>query len=184
MSSGQGQSSAQNRPSLPRSFVVLVGLTSTAILLQAITAGVFVGQDGRDSWVNVHGVIADVTWLCALVTAIVAFRRVRPVQPRLWVASATLFVLALAQTGLGHLISDGGMDSLIVVHVPLAMIIFGLTIWLAVTTARQAHHVGIDPYDDSDIRSRKVSRSLTSDAGPQKAFAGQDRGGADATDFS
>lgn len=172
------------RSALPRSFSILVGLTSAAIFLQAVTAGAFVSQSGRDGWVTIHGVIADMTWVLALLTAVIAFRRVRAVRPRLWAASATLFVLALAQTGLGHLISDGGMDSLILVHVPLAMIIFGLTIWLAVAAARPARDVGTDPYGDSSAAAAKVSRSLTAGASPNLAFARQDREGEDATDAS
>jgi hypothetical protein len=49
--------------------------------------------------------------------------------------SATLFVLDLAQTGIGHLIIDEGQDGLILVHVPLAFLLFGLTIWLSVRAA-------------------------------------------------
>lgn len=135
-------------------FLRLVGLTSLAVLVQAVTAGIFVNQEGRDSWVDVHGVIADVTWVLALVTAIVAFRRVRQVHRALWIGSAALFVLALAQTGIGHLITDGGMDGLIVVHVPLAMVIFGLTVWLSVTAARSRRHgSGPVPYGEEPARS-------------------------------
>lgn len=151
---------APNRSAVPKSLTILIGLTSSAILLQAVTAGVFVDQSGRDSWVTVHGLIADATWVLALVTAIVAFRSVRRARPELWVGSATLFVLALAQTGLGHLITDGGMDGLIVVHVPLAMIVFGLAIWLAVTAARP-HRFAVDPYGEAEHTPENVSRSLT-----------------------
>jgi hypothetical protein len=138
---------------LPRSFTLLVALTSLAVLVQGITAGLFVNQEGRDGWVTVHGVIADVTWVSALGTAIVGFRTVRRMHHRLWLLTALLFVLALAQTGVGHLITDGGMDGLIIVHVPLAMVIFGLTIWLVVATAH-ARRTGrlIAPYADEPVR--------------------------------
>jgi heme A synthase len=143
-------------------FVRLVGLTGLGVLLQAVTAGAFVSQDGRDSWVNVHGVIADVTWVLALITAVYAFRRVRPSgHRRLWAGAAALFVLLLAQTGLGHLITDGGMDGLIVVHVPVAMIIFGLVAWLsfAAATARR-HGAAPAPYD-ADTAGRGAATEAT-----------------------
>ena len=154
----------QTNAAVPRTFVRLVGLTAVGVLLQAVTAGVFVGQDGRDSWINAHGVIADVTWVLALVTAVYALRRVRPTgHRRLWIGSALLFVLALAQTGIGHLITDAGMDGLIVVHVPLAMLIFGLAAWLshAAVTARRATSP-VDPYGGAGTertRSRTPQRS-------------------------
>lgn len=146
---------------MPRSLSILIGVTSTAILLQAVTAGVFVDQEGRDSWVTVHGLIADATWICALATAVVAFRRVRRTRPDVWFGAAALFVLALAQTGLGHLITDGGMDWLIVLHIPVAMIIFGLSIWLAVAAARSSREVAVDTYGGTRTAPDNVSRSLT-----------------------
>jgi heme A synthase len=124
---------------------VLVGLTSLGVLVQAVTAGLFVNQDGRDSWVDVHGVVADVTWVLALVTAAYAFHRLRRTHRTLFVGATALFVLALAQTGLGHLITDKGMDGLIVVHVPVAVLLFGLATWLSVATSRLRRQAP-DPY--------------------------------------
>jgi len=138
------------RPDLPPVFVAAIAICSTAVLLQAVTAGIFVNQDGRDSWVTVHGVIADVTWVSALVAAVVGLLRVRRSRPVLAYGTSTLFVLTLAQTGIGHLITDKGMDGLIVVHVPLAVLIFGLATFLVVALAR-AHQVlppVLDPYVD------------------------------------
>jgi hypothetical protein len=119
-----------------RPFALLTGLTTLAICVQAITAGQFVNQDGKDGWVTVHGVVADASWVLALATAVVAFLTIRRVQLRLVVASAALFVITLAQTGIGHLITDDGKDGLIGVHVPLAFVIFGLTAWLFVRALR------------------------------------------------
>jgi hypothetical protein len=45
-------------------------------------------------------------------------------------------VLALAQTGIGHLITDDGHDWLIAIHVPLAFVIFGLTSWITTRSIR------------------------------------------------
>ena len=112
-------------------FSVVSWLTSFAILTQGVLAGVFIGHENREGWVTAHGVVADVSWVLALATVVVGFRTVRRAQPRLWWAAVALFVLALAQTGVGHLITDEGMDGLVVVHVPLAMAVFGLTAWVS-----------------------------------------------------
>jgi hypothetical protein len=44
-----------------RPFALLASVTSVAIFFEALTAGQFVSQDGKDSWITVHGVIADVS---------------------------------------------------------------------------------------------------------------------------
>ena len=40
-------------------------------------------------------------------------------------------MITLAQTGIGHLISDRGDEELVAIHVPLAFVIFGLTSWIS-----------------------------------------------------
>lgn len=125
-----------------RAFAVLSALTTLAILLQAVTAGQFVQREGQDSWVTVHGVIADASWVLALITAGYGFRKLRSTHRLLVDAAVVLFIATLAQTGIGHLITDDGQDGWIAVHVPLAVVIFGLTGWLtlrAVRTSRGAH---------------------------------------------
>jgi hypothetical protein len=117
-------------------FFIACCATSVAILAQAVTAGVFVNKTGADNWVTVHGLIADVSWVLALLTAIIGFFSIRRATPRLEYWAIALFVVTLAQTGLGHLITDYGDDSLIEVHVPLAMVIFGLTVWITVRAGR------------------------------------------------
>jgi hypothetical protein len=116
-------------------FAALTGLTSLVIFLQAIIAGQFVSQPGQQGWVTIHGVVADVAWGLALVTAIYAVAGLRRAVPGLVVAAIVLFVLTLAQTGIGHLITGHGDDGWIAVHVPLAFVIFGLTLWLSVRAA-------------------------------------------------
>jgi len=55
----------------------LVWLTTGAIFCQAIIAGQFVSQDGKDGWITVHGVVADASWVLSLVTAGYAFLTLR-----------------------------------------------------------------------------------------------------------
>lgn len=119
-----------------RMFFVACCAASIAILAQAVTAGVFVDKAGADNWVTVHGIIADASWVLTLVSAVVGFVTIRRATPRLEYWAVALFVLTLAQTGLGHLITDYGKDALIEVHVPLAMVIFGLTVWITVRAGR------------------------------------------------
>ena len=44
-------------------------------------------------------------------------------------------VLLLVQTVLGHLITDVEADGLIGVHVPVALLVFGLAVWLSIRGA-------------------------------------------------
>jgi uncharacterized membrane protein len=124
-----------------RLFAAFTGVTSLLIFLQAVTAGEFVSQEDRDPWIAVHNVIGNLTVLVALAVAIftiVAFRASHRVL--MW-ASIALFVLLLIQTVLGHLITDAEQDGWIGVHVPLALVVFGLTIGLSIraTVLRKAN---------------------------------------------
>lgn len=113
----------------PRSaaFNALVGLTTLAILLQGLWAGIFL-QDADEVWVNVHGAGAYVTAILALAATIVAVVRLRP-RTDLVVASVVLTLLILIETGLGVGVR-GGTRGLTVVHVPLALLIMGMAVWL------------------------------------------------------
>ncbi|HEY4152414.1 MAG TPA: hypothetical protein VGM38_03765 [Pseudolysinimonas sp.] len=118
-----------------RVFNMLVGVTSLGILLQAITAGEFVSQRGRGAWIDVHNIIATVTIVVALALMIVGIVSVRRIDRVLNWSAIVLFVLLLVQTVLGHLITDAHVDGLIGVHVPVALVVFGLAVWLSVRGA-------------------------------------------------
>ncbi|MES2169682.1 MAG: hypothetical protein V4479_03015 [Actinomycetota bacterium] len=113
-------------------FSALVGLTSLAIFVQAIVAGEFVSQKHRDGWINVHDIVANVVAVLALATMIFTIVALRKVSRALLVGTIVLLVLVVAQTFIGHQITDGSQDWLIGVHVPLAFIIFALAIWLPI----------------------------------------------------
>jgi heme A synthase len=72
----------------------------------------------------------------ALITAGYAWWTLRASHPRMVAWCMTLFVSTLAQTGIGHWITDDGHDWLIGVHVPLAFIIFRLTTWISTRAIR------------------------------------------------
>jgi hypothetical protein len=132
------QASAGGAVALGRSapaFAALTGLTSLAILLQGVFAGEFVGRTGRGGWLSAHDVNADVVTVLALATAIYAVARLRAAARPLVVGSVVLAALVIAQVAIGHAITDSNDDGLTVVHVPLALLVFGLTIWLS-TSAR------------------------------------------------
>jgi lipopolysaccharide export LptBFGC system permease protein LptF len=119
-----------------RVFNALIGVTTLGIFLQAITAGEFVSQEHRGGWIAAHSVIANVTILVALATAVVGLVLVHATDKVLAWSSLALFVLLILQTVLGHLITEGEADGWIGVHVPLAFVIVALAVWLSVRGAQ------------------------------------------------
>lgn len=113
----------------------LVGLTTLGVLLQALWAGLFLrGSDDADTWVTVHQHGAEATVALALLATVAAFVWLRSRVPVL-VGTTLLFVLLLAEMFLGMAIEDS--RGAVAVHVPLAMLIMGLAVWLP-TAARRA----------------------------------------------
>ena len=114
-------------------FNVLLGLTALAVLLQAVWAGIFLQHDGeRDaasSWIEVHARGGDIAIGLALLATIVALVKLRH-RKDLWIGSAALTVLLVIEAYIGGLIVDDSKDTLTAVHVPLAMAIMALVIWL------------------------------------------------------
>ena len=115
-----------------KGFSALVGVTSLAVFAQAIVAGEFVSQDHRKGWIDVHSIVADVVDVLALATMIFTIVALRSASRALLVGSIVLFALVVIQTFIGHQITDDKQDWLIVIHVPLAFIIFGIAIWLPI----------------------------------------------------
>jgi hypothetical protein len=120
---------------LPAPFAPLVGVTSLLVLVQALLAGGFIYAQQRTGLINAHAGIAYLLCAVTLVLAALALARMRDGWPDLAYGSVAMFVLVVAQTAIGSLISKQGDDNLLYIHVPLAMLIFGLTIWLAVRGA-------------------------------------------------
>ena len=113
----------------------LVGLTTLGVLLQGLWAGIFMSfHDDRaaaNRWVDVHSVGADVTVLLALLAAVAAVWRMRD-RRELMVPTIVLFVLLVLEMVLGSLIREQHDDALTAVHVPLAMLVMGMAVWLPV----------------------------------------------------
>jgi ABC-type uncharacterized transport system permease subunit len=122
----------QPSPSTLKWFSALVGVTSLAIFVQAVTAGEFVSQKHRGGWIDAHDIVADVVAVLALVTMILTIAKLRQASRPLLIGTVVLFVLVAVQTLLGHQITDNDQDWLIGIHVPLAFIIFGIAVWLPI----------------------------------------------------
>ena len=118
-------------------FSVLLGLTALAVLLQAVWAGIFLEHDGQrdaaSSWIDVHARGGDIAIGLALLATIVALIRLRR-RKDLWIGSAALTVLLIVEAYIGGLIRDDSKDNLTAVHVPLAMAIMALVVWLPLRT--------------------------------------------------
>ena len=110
----------------------LVGLTSLGVLLQALWAGLFLrpGTDGG-TWYSVHqhGAEATVTLGAVATVAAVAWLRHRR---DLLVGTALLLVLLVVEYALGR--AGGGS---VAVHVPLAMVLMVLAVWLPMAARRR-----------------------------------------------
>jgi heme A synthase len=133
-----GENIVSNRPTpvAVRIFSMVNGLTLLGVLLQALWAGAFIDQAGREAWVTVHEIGGFVVVVLSLVAAVIAMAMLRRADPGLTFGAVGLFVLIVVQTGLGEAISKSGRQELIISHVPLAMLIFGLGIYLSIAGAR------------------------------------------------
>ena len=86
-------------------------------------------RDAASSWIDVHARGADLAILLAVLATAWAVWKLRP-RRDLWVGSLVLAVLLVLESYLGGAIRDAGKDTLTAVHVPLAMLIMGVAVWL------------------------------------------------------
>jgi heme A synthase len=124
-----------------RMFSLLNGLTLLGVLLQAVWAGEFVDRAGRGAWITVHEIGAFVVVVLALATALAAVR-LRRAHSALTLGALGLLVLIVVQTGMGEAITRASADGLIVAHVPIAVLIFGLGVYLSSLGARLRRAMG------------------------------------------
>ena len=109
----------------------LIGLTTLGVLLQAVWAGIFLEHDGNrpDKWVNVHaqGAVGTIVLaVLALAAALIWLRHRRD----LVIGTVVLVIALVVEAYLGGRITHDGDDTLTAIHVPLAMAVMGLAIWL------------------------------------------------------
>ena len=113
-------------------YAALIGLVALAILVQGVLAGMFIEPGAHSGALNAHDVNADVALGLSIVAAIYAFALLRTVAPALLIGSVVLVALMIALVAIGHAITGSSDNGLTRVHVPLALLAFGLTIWLSV----------------------------------------------------
>lgn len=135
MSTSTTPSAVQASPGAVRIFSILNGLTLLGVLLQAVWAGEFIDRHGRHNWVTVHEIGAFVVVVLALATAVAAIA-LRRASSALTFGALGLFVLIVVQTGLGEAITKGDANELITAHIPIAVLIFGLGVFLSGVGAR------------------------------------------------
>ena len=129
MSTPQPVAAPRSRPR--PAFSALVGLTSLGVLLQGLWAGLFLRRDADGStWFSLHQHGAEATVTLALLATVAALVWLRS-RRDLLVGTVLLLVLLVVEYFLGR---AGG--SAVVVHVPLAMLLMGLAVWLAMAARR------------------------------------------------
>lgn len=130
-SSTPANSSAATAPT--RTFAALVGVASLAVLLQGLWAGLFMSTPDTDPektpWLEVHSWCGKAAIGFALLATVWAFLKLRECTDLTFGALA-LTVLLILEAYLGGLIVDEGKDVMAAVHVPLAMALMGLAVWL------------------------------------------------------
>ena len=114
-------------------FSALTGVAALAVLLQGLWAGIFLEHDGqRDaagSWIDVHARGADVALLFAVLATAYALWKRRD-RKDLWLGGIVFTVLIVLESYIGGLIRDDSKDTLTAVHLPLAMAIMAVSVWL------------------------------------------------------
>ena len=121
-------------------YSALIGISALAVLLQGLWAGIFLEHDGeRDaasSWIEVHARGADIGLAFAVLATLYAVWRHRS-RKDLWVGGLVFTALLVLESYIGGLIVDESKDILTAVHVPLAMAIMGLAVWLPLRASRR-----------------------------------------------
>lgn len=130
-SSTPANSSAETAPT--GTFAALVGVASLAVLLQGLWAGLFMSTPDTDPektpWLEVHSWCGKAAIGFALLATVWAFLKLRE-RTDLTFGALALTVLLILEAYLGGLIVDEGRDVMAAVHVPLAMALMGLAVWL------------------------------------------------------
>ena len=110
----------------------LVGLTTLGVLLQGLWAGLFLrGDADGGTWVEVHQHGAEATITLALLATVATAVWLRH-RRDLLAGTVLLLVLLVVEYLLGR--AGGGG---IVLHVPLAMLLMGLAVWLPMAARRR-----------------------------------------------
>lgn len=137
----QPTTTATTVPTRDPLYAALIGLTTLAILLQGLWAGLFI-REGKDfdqsasqaSMVTVHDWGARIAIVLSLAALAVAVWRLRT-ERALVVGSAALLGLLMLEAYIGGEI--GNRPSWPSLHVPLAMVLMALAVWLSVRSSHR-----------------------------------------------
>jgi hypothetical protein len=113
------------RPGLVNAFKVFCHVTTLLVILQAVLAGLFISGEEIDAE-DQHEVMANVVFVAVLIQLALGFLVRGWGQFRLLYWVALLFVLVIAQIGLGYASRDETLPEAI--HIPLGVFIFGLAL--------------------------------------------------------
>src|SRR3954454_24558982 len=122
-------------------FTVLTGLAGLAVVLQGLWAGLFLQYHDvahraqRESWIGVHALGGEVAIGLAVLATIWPIWRLRS-RRDLIIGAAALTVLLIVVAYIGGVITDDEKDSLIPLHIPLALIALVLAVSLSLRAAR------------------------------------------------
>ena len=113
----------------------VIGLASLAVLLQGLWAGLFIqeGKAYKDNWVTVHAHGGEVALALTVIATVVAFVKLRS-RKDLLIGSAAMVVLLLIESYIGGEIGDH--PRLTIIHIPLAMALMALSVWLPMRATR------------------------------------------------
>jgi hypothetical protein len=114
-------------------FSAVTGVTALAVLLQGVWAGLFLEHDGKrdkaTASIAAHNVGGSVALALAVVALVIAVVKLRS-RKDLLVGTSILVVLLAVEYMLGMLIHNQSKDALTAIHVPLALVITAVTVWL------------------------------------------------------
>ena len=118
-------------------YTSVIGLAALAVLLQGLWAGLFIreGKDNNSTWVEVHARGADVAIVLALIATVVAVVKLRE-RKDLLIGTVAFTVLLMLEAFLGGEIGD--TPAMTAVHIPLAMALVALSVWLPFRASRRA----------------------------------------------
>jgi hypothetical protein len=128
-------------PTAAKLVSAIVGVVALGVLVQAVTGGMFARERDHKGWIDAHSGIAYLIGLLALVAVVVALVmwRGRVGGSVVIAETVALLVAVIIQIGIGLQIGDldksGTHPGLLAIHIPLALIIFGLTLHLSTYVA-------------------------------------------------
>lgn len=120
-------------------FAALMGVSALAVLLQGLWAGLFLSDDGQghaaNSWMDVHARGGEIALAFAVLATAWAFWKHRS-RKDLLLGGAVYSGLLVLVAWIGGLIRDDGLETLIPVHIPIAMACMALAVYLPVRAGR------------------------------------------------